>query len=174
MRRAVDGQELAVENSAQTWVRKAVTTLGVSYCLSLTWCWSPTSQIPHCTGPQLIKILHYPTILRGYEKPLEPIHARVTLKNFHVLIYIGNSSVIETAEAAIITCSSNARAALSEVFLYTVQNRSPSSPWGLYQPAHHSWAWGICLQSNSALPSLHTAGQHPQPAATCARAGFLW
>lgn len=84
--------------------------------------------LPHCTGPQLIKILHYPTLLRGYEKPLEPIHPRVRVilkKPAHGHIHEEFLSCFETAEAAIITRSSNARVALSVVFLYMVLNSLP-------------------------------------------------
>lgn len=122
-----------------------------------------TTPLYRATANKNITLSYYTEGLRKASRADSP-RVRVTLKKTaRGLIHREFLSCFETAEAAIIPCSSNARAALSAVLLHTALNRPLPSPWGLCQHAHHTWAWGICLQSNSALLSLHNAPAYSQP-----------
>lgn len=127
-----------------------------------------SAGLPHCTGPQLIKILHYPTILRGYEKPLEPIHSRVILKNLHVVIYVGNSSAfwgITSNHHLLLQCKG---CSVNGFVLHSAKQAS-LFPMGALPacPSYLSMRDLPAEQFSTALPA------HPQPTTTCAGAGFL-
>lgn len=103
-----------------------------------------SAGLPHHTGAQLIMILY---LLRGHEKPLEPVHPRVrfTLKKKNHTKPCPCSYAEEipqlfwnTEKAASTTGPCNASTALSVVFPYTLLKRSPTSTQGLRHDAHHA------------------------------------